>query len=313
MTAEQNELDVELLNDKQIRQILLAEGGPSESVCMYLYEIARVPLLTPEEELRLAQIMSRGMDESRKQAPNPLYVVEGDQAKVQLTEANLRLVVSIAKKYISQDMPLLDLIQEGNIGLIRALEKFDYHRGFKLSTYATWWIRQAITRAIADKRRTIRLPVHVEEAIRRMNRTQLHLLQVLGREPTPEEVAEQMGISIDKVCEMRKFNRNPVSLETPVGEDESASLGDFLEDPTTVDPIDSAARGSLVSAIEIALEDLSERERDVLQWRYGLKDGASRTLEEVGQIFHVSRERIRQIEAKALRKIRSGKKLNGLL
>ena len=271
---------------------------------MYLREIGRVPLLSAEEEVRLAQRMERGKAELLKAAPNRRYVDDGDEAQRRLTEANLRLVVSVAKKYIGRGMSLLDLIQEGNIGLIRAVEKFDYTKGYKFSTYATWWIRQAITRAIADQARTIRIPVHMVETINRLIRISRRLLQDLGREPTSEEIAEQMEISADKVREIIKVSQEPVSLETPIGEEDDSHLGDFIEDHTALAPADAASHQLLKEQVEDVLESLTDRERKVLQLRFGLDDGRSRTLEEVGKEFHVTRERIRQIEAKALRKLR---------
>ncbi|MBE3560455.1 MAG: RNA polymerase sigma factor RpoD [Ktedonobacteraceae bacterium] len=276
---------------------------------MYLREIGRVPLLTAEEEVRLAQLMERGKQERLraerlKITPNRRYIEEGDEAQRRLTEANLRLVVSVAKKYIGRGMSLLDLIQEGNIGLIRAVEKFDYSKGFKFSTYATWWIRQAITRAIADQARTIRIPVHMVETINRLIRISRRLLQDLGREPTSEEIAAQMDISPEKVREIIKVSQEPVSLETPIGEEDDSHLGDFLEDHTALAPAEAASHQLLKEQVEDVLASLTERERKVLQLRFGLDDGRSRTLEEVGKEFHVTRERIRQIEAKALRKLR---------
>ena len=271
---------------------------------MYLREIGRVPLLSAEEEVRLAQRMERGKAELSKAAPNRRYIDDGDEAQRRLTEANLRLVVSVAKKYIGRGMSLLDLIQEGNIGLIRAVEKFDYTKGYKFSTYATWWIRQAITRAIADQARTIRIPVHMVETINRLIRISRRLLQDLGREPTSEEIAEQMEISADKVREIIKVSQEPVSLETPIGEEDDSHLGDFIEDHTALAPADAASHQLLKEQVEDVLESLTDRERKVLQLRFGLDDGRSRTLEEVGKEFHVTRERIRQIEAKALRKLR---------
>jgi RNA polymerase primary sigma factor len=273
-------------------------------VRMYLREIGRVPLLTAEEEVRLAQRMERGKVERLKPVPNRRYVDDGEEAQRRLTEANLRLVVSVAKKYIGRGMSLLDLIQEGNIGLIRAVEKFDYTKGYKFSTYATWWIRQAITRAIADQARTIRIPVHMVETINRLIRISRRLLQDLGREPTSEEIAEQMEISPEKVREIIKVSQEPVSLETPIGEEDDSHLGDFIEDHTALAPADAASHQLLKEQVEDVLESLTERERKVLQLRFGLDDGRSRTLEEVGKEFHVTRERIRQIEAKALRKLR---------
>jgi RNA polymerase primary sigma factor len=285
------------------------ESSLDDPVRMYLREIGRVPLLTAEEEVRLAQLMERGKAERLKAErlkiiPNRRYIEEGEEAQRRLTEANLRLVVSVAKKYIGRGMNLLDLIQEGNIGLIRAVEKFDYTKGYKFSTYATWWIRQAITRAIADQARTIRIPVHMVETINRLIRISRRLLQDLGREPTSEEIAEQMEISAEKVREIIKVSQEPVSLETPIGEEDDSHLGDFIEDHTALAPADAASHQLLKEQVEDVLDSLTERERKVLQLRFGLDDGRSRTLEEVGKEFHVTRERIRQIEAKALRKLR---------
>jgi RNA polymerase primary sigma factor len=280
------------------------ENSLDDPVRMYLREIGRVPLLTAEEEVRLAQLMERGKAEAAKPNPNRRIIEEGEEAQRRLTEANLRLVVSVAKKYIGRGMSLLDLIQEGNIGLIRAVEKFDYTKGYKFSTYATWWIRQAITRAIADQARTIRIPVHMVETINRLIRISRRLLQDLGREPTSEEIAEQMEISPEKVREIIKVSQEPVSLETPIGEEEDSHLGDFIEDHTALAPADAASHQLLKEQVEDVLASLTERERKVLQLRFGLDDGRSRTLEEVGKEFHVTRERIRQIEAKALRKLR---------
>ncbi|HET8853034.1 MAG TPA: RNA polymerase sigma factor RpoD [Ktedonobacteraceae bacterium] len=280
------------------------ESSLDDPVRMYLREIGRVPLLTAEEEVKLAQRMERGKAERLKPVPNRRYVDDGEEAQRRLTEANLRLVVSVAKKYIGRGMSLLDLIQEGNIGLIRAVEKFDYTKGYKFSTYATWWIRQAITRAIADQARTIRIPVHMVETINRLIRISRRLLQDLGREPTSEEIAEQMEITPEKVREIIKVSQEPVSLETPIGEEDDSHLGDFIEDHTALAPADAASHQLLKEQVEDVLESLTERERKVLQLRFGLDDGRSRTLEEVGKEFHVTRERIRQIEAKALRKLR---------
>jgi RNA polymerase primary sigma factor len=285
------------------------ESSLDDPVRMYLREIGRVPLLKAEEEVRLAQIMERGKQERQraerlKVIPNRKYLDDGEEAQRRLTEANLRLVVSVAKKYIGRGMNLLDLIQEGNIGLIRAVEKFDYTKGYKFSTYATWWIRQAITRAIADQARTIRIPVHMVETINRLIRISRRLLQDLGREPTSEEIAEQMEITAEKVREIIKVSQEPVSLETPIGEEDDSHLGDFLEDHTALAPAEAASHQLLKEQVEDVLDSLTERERKVLQLRFGLDDGRSRTLEEVGKEFHVTRERIRQIEAKALRKLR---------
>ena len=280
------------------------ESSLDDPVRMYLREIGRVPLLSAEEEVRLAQRMERGKAERLKANPSRRYVDDGEEAQRRLTEANLRLVVSVAKKYIGRGMSLLDLIQEGNIGLIRAVEKFDYTKGYKFSTYATWWIRQAITRAIADQARTIRIPVHMVETINRLIRISRRLLQELGREPTSEEIAEQMEITAEKVREIIKVSQEPVSLETPIGEEDDSHLGDFIEDHTALAPADAASHQLLKEQVEDVLDSLTERERKVLQLRFGLDDGRSRTLEEVGKEFHVTRERIRQIEAKALRKLR---------
>jgi RNA polymerase primary sigma factor len=282
------------------------ESSLDDPVRMYLREIGRVPLLSAEEEVRLAQRMERGRAEMLKPAASRNYriIEDGEEAQRRLTEANLRLVVSVAKKYIGRGMSLLDLIQEGNIGLIRAVEKFDYTKGYKFSTYATWWIRQAITRAIADQARTIRIPVHMVETINRLIRISRRLLQDLGREPTSEEIAAQMEISPEKVREIIKVSQEPVSLETPIGEEEDSHLGDFIEDHTALAPADAASHQLLKEQVEDVLDSLTERERKVLQLRFGLDDGRSRTLEEVGKEFHVTRERIRQIEAKALRKLR---------
>ena len=259
-----------------------------DPVRMYLREIGRIPLLTYDEELDLAK-----------------RVLQGDEeAKQKLAESNLRLVVSIAKKYVGRGMLFLDLIQEGNMRLIKAVEKFDYTKGFKFSTYATWWIRQAITRAIADQARTIRIPVHMVETINKLIRTSRHLLQQLGREPTPEEIAAEMEIPVEKVIEIQKIAQDPVSLETPIGEEDDSHLGDFIQDDDSPAPQDSAAYTMLREQLEEVMNTLTPREAKVLKLRFGLEDGKSRTLEEVGREFQVTRERIRQIEAKALRKLR---------
>jgi RNA polymerase primary sigma factor len=278
----------------EIDEELIAKAEAIDSVSlddpvrMYLKEIGRVALLKAEQEVHYAKLIEQGDEE----------------AKNQLTEANLRLVVSIAKKYIGRGMSFLDLIQEGNMGLIRAVEKFDYHKGYKFSTYATWWIRQAITRAIADQARTIRIPVHMVETINKLVRVSRRLLQELGREPNDEEIAEEMGITPEKVREITKVSQDPVSLETPIGEEEDSHLGDFVEDKEATAPSDAASLTMLRTEVEDILDTLTPRERRVLQLRFGLIDGHQRTLEEVGQEFGVTRERIRQIEAKALRKLR---------
>ncbi|ANY75687.1 RNA polymerase sigma factor RpoD [Paenibacillus lactis] len=260
----------------------------SDPVRMYLKEIGRVPLLSADEEVELSK-----------------RIEEGDEdAKRRLAEANLRLVVSIARRYAGRGMQFLDLIQEGNMGLIKAVEKFDYSKGFKFSTYATWWIRQAITRSIADQARTIRIPVHMVETINKLVRVSRQLLQELGREPTPEEIAKEMDITPEKVREILKVSQEPVSLETPVGEESDSNLGDFIEDQDALAPADAAAFELLKEQLEEVLDTLTDREENVLRLRFGLEDGRTRTLEEVGQVFGVTRERIRQIEAKALRKLR---------
>jgi RNA polymerase primary sigma factor len=260
----------------------------NDPVRMYLKEIGRVPLLSAEDEIGLAKRIEQGDEE----------------AKRRLAEANLRLVVSIAKRYVGRGMLFLDLIQEGNMGLIKAVEKFDHDKGFKFSTYATWWIRQAITRAIADQARTIRIPVHMVETINKLIRVSRQLLQELGREPTPEEIAKEMDLSTDKVREIMKIAQEPVSLETPIGEEDDSHLGDFIEDQEALAPADAAAYELLKEQLEDVLDTLTEREENVLRLRFGLDDGRTRTLEEVGKVFGVTRERIRQIEAKALRKLR---------
>ncbi|MDD4675882.1 MAG: RNA polymerase sigma factor RpoD, partial [Syntrophaceticus schinkii] len=259
-----------------------------DPVRMYLKEIGRIDLLTAEEEVELAKGIEAGDEEARRR----------------LAEANLRLVVSIAKRYVGRGMLFLDLIQEGNLGLIKAVEKFDYRKGYKFSTYATWWIRQAITRAIADQARTIRIPVHMVETINKLVRINRQLLQELGRDPTPEEIAAEMDIPPERVREIMKIAQEPVSLETPIGEEEDSHLGDFIEDEDALAPAEAASFILLKEQLEEVLETLTPRERDVLRLRFGLIDGRARTLEEVGQKFNVTRERIRQIEAKALRKLR---------
>ena len=295
----------------ELRESFSALTGEMESnlddpVRMYLREIGRVPLLSAFEEISLAKRMERGKRERTKPfATQHLSIMlDAEEAQRQLTEANLRLVVSVAKKYIGRGMSLLDLIQEGNIGLIRAVEKFDYTKGFKFSTYATWWIRQAITRAIADQARTIRIPVHMVETINRLIRTSRRLLQELGREPSAEEIAAEMQITADKVREIIKVSQEPVSLETPIGEEDDSHLGDFIEDHGALAPAEAASHQLLREQVKDALGSLTQREQEVLRLRFGLDDGRSRTLEEVGKEFRVTRERIRQIEAKALRKLR---------
>ena len=282
-----------LLNEEEEIEIIddvdVLEGVSTEDpVRMYLKEIGNVPLLTSDEEVELAKRVEQGDEEAKKK----------------LTEANLRLVVSIAKKYVGRGMPFLDLIQEGNMGLMKAVDKFDYTKGYKFSTYATWWIRQAITRGIADTGRTIRVPVHMVETINKTLRMTRTLLQELGREPTPEEVAERLNVTVSRVREVLKISRDPVSLDTPIGEEDDSHLGDFIEDDTVLSPADSATFSMLREELSTALESLTERERQVVRLRFGLEDGRARTLEEVGKEFNVTRERIRQIEAKALRKLR---------
>jgi RNA polymerase primary sigma factor len=294
-----------------------SEGGGFDPVRMYLKEIGKVPLLTGEQEVSLAKRIEAGVHATERledEAAAPLsdealaslqaVAVDGEIAKKQLTEANLRLVVSIAKRYVGRGMALLDLVQEGNLGLIRAVEKFDYTKGFKFSTYATWWIRQAITRAIADQARTIRIPVHMVETMNKVLRVQRQMLQELGREPTVEEVAAKVELTPDRVRDIQRISLEPVSLETPVGEEDDSSLGDFVEDPSAIAPATAAARALLTEAIEEALEELNDRERAVVRLRFGLDDGQVRTLEEVGREFGVTRERIRQIESKTLAKLR---------
>ncbi|WP_459128667.1 RNA polymerase sigma factor RpoD [Guggenheimella bovis] len=282
---DEEEVDVDLSADfsKVAKGISL-----DDPVRMYLKEIGRVPLLSAEEEIELAQRMEAG----------------DEDAKQKLCEANLRLVVSIAKRYVGRGMLFLDLIQEGNLGLMKAVEKFDYRKGFKFSTYATWWIRQAITRSIADQARTIRIPVHMVETINKLMRVSRQLLQDLGREPSPEEIAKEMGITEDKVREIMKISQEPVSLETPIGEEEDSHLGDFIPDLEAQAPADAAAFSMLKEVLMEVLDGLTPREQKVLKLRFGLEDGRARTLEEVGKKFDVTRERIRQIEAKALRKLK---------
>ncbi len=283
LSAEEEDLDMENL-DLSIPDSISIE----DPVRMYLKEIGKVPLLSAEEEIELAKKMELGDQEAKKR----------------LAEANLRLVVSIAKRYVGRGMLFLDLIQEGNLGLIKAVEKFDYRKGYKFSTYATWWIRQAITRAIADQARTIRIPVHMVETINKLIRVSRQLLQELGREPSPEEIAEEMNMPVDRVREIMKISQEPVSLETPIGEEEDSHLGDFLPDDNVPVPADAAAFTLLKEQLVEVLGTLTEREQKVLRLRFGLDDGRARTLEEVGKEFNVTRERIRQIEAKALRKLR---------
>lgn len=280
--------EVENLKLDEITETSYEGISVDDPVRMYLREIGKIPLLSYDKELELAK-----------------RILEGDEeAKQELAEANLRLVVSIAKKYVGRGMLFLDLIQEGNMGLIKAVEKFDYTKGFKFSTYATWWIRQAITRAIADQARTIRIPVHMVETINRLIRTSRHLLQQLGREPTPEEIAKEMDMSVEKVMEIQKIAQDPVSLETPIGEEDDSHLGDFIQDEDSPAPHDAASYTLLREQLEEVMNTLTPREAKVLKLRFGLEDGKARTLEEVGKEFDVTRERIRQIEAKALRKLR---------
>ena len=289
-----DDADIEKMDDEEEIELdkidlSVPEGVSIEDpVRMYLKEIGKVSLLTADEEIELAKRMEQGDEEAKKR----------------LAEANLRLVVSIAKRYVGRGMLFLDLIQEGNLGLIKAVEKFDYRKGYKFSTYATWWIRQAITRAIADQARTIRIPVHMVETINKLIRVSRQLLQELGREPTPEEIAEEMKMPVDRVREILKISQEPVSLETPIGEEEGSHLGDFIQDDNVPVPADAAAFTLLKEQLIEVLGTLTEREQKVLRLRFGLDDGRARTLEEVGKEFNVTRERIRQIEAKALRKLR---------
>ncbi|NLK76027.1 MAG: RNA polymerase sigma factor RpoD [Clostridiales bacterium] len=290
-TGEEEDEDIIIDEEEDIEtvDISIPEGiNIEDPVRMYLKEIGKVPLLTAEEEIELAKAMEQG----------------DENAKKRLAEANLRLVVSIAKRYVGRGMLFLDLIQEGNLGLIKAVEKFDFRKGFKFSTYATWWIRQAITRAIADQARTIRIPVHMVETINKLTRVQRQLLQDLGREPSPEEISEVMKIPVERVREIQKISQEPVSLETPIGEEEDSHLGDFIQDDNVPVPADAAAFTLLKEQLVEVLGTLTEREQKVLRLRFGLDDGRARTLEEVGKEFNVTRERIRQIEAKALRKLR---------
>ena len=289
-----DDMDIDGLDDEEEVELdkidlSVPEGVSIEDpVRMYLKEIGKVPLLSAEEEIELAKKMEQG----------------DENAKKRLAEANLRLVVSIAKRYVGRGMLFLDLIQEGNLGLIKAVERFDYRKGYKFSTYATWWIRKAITRAIADQARTIRIPVHMDETINKLIRVSRQLLQELGREPTPEEIAEEMDMPVDRVREILKISQEPVSLETPIGEEEDSHLGDFIQDDNVPVPADAAAFTLLKEQLVEVLGTLTEREQKVLRLRFGLDDGRARTLEEVGKEFNVTRERIRQIEAKALRKLR---------
>ena len=289
------ESEVEAFGDSENMERILEQEGLAidDPVRMYLKEIGRVPLLTADRERELAEIMFNTEDEKKR-----------DQAKNELVEANLRLVVSIAKRYVGKGMFFLDLIQEGNLGLMKAVDKFDYSKGYKFSTYATWWIRQAITRAIADQARTIRIPVHMVETIHKVSRYSRQMLQELGREATADEIGEKMGMSPEKVREIMKIAQDPVSLETPIGEEEDSHLGDFIPDEDTPAPSDAAASTILREVIEKELHTLTPREEHVIKLRFGLYDGRTRTLEEVGKEFDITRERIRQIEAKALRKLR---------
>ena len=296
-TEEDDEEEKEINLDLSIPEGLNID----DPVRMYLKEIGRVPLLSGEEEIILAQQIEAGSKEDASYQEIRL----GNSAKQKLIDANLRLVVSIAKRYVGRGMLFLDLIQEGNLGLIKAVDKFDYKKGYKFSTYATWWIRQAITRAIADQARTIRIPVHMVETINKLVRIQRQLLQDLGRDPSPEEIATGMGITVERVREIQKISQEPVSLETPIGEEEDSHLGDFLEDKDAVAPDDAASFILLREQIKEVFTCLTEREQQVLELRFGLKDGKHRTLEEVGQFFSVTRERIRQIEGKALTKLRN--------
>lgn len=317
--GEPNLADVEEVDISTYDQ-LPASLKVDDPVRMYLKEIGKIPLLTLDEETELAKLVVDGRDARSKlekieaDDQNTVSIEEyeklqdivekADQAKDKLVNANLRLVVSIAKRYLSRGLQFLDLIQEGNMGLIKAVDKFDYNKGFKFSTYATWWIRQAITRAVADQARTIRIPVHMVETINKLVRVQRQLVQELSREPTPEEVAERMEISVEKVQQIQRIAQEPISLESPVGEEEDSSLGDFVSDPHALDPYEYTAKMKLREELDAVLATLTEREERVLRLRFGLIDGRQRTLEEVGREFNVTRERIRQIEAKALRKLK---------
>lgn len=314
MDKELEEIEV---SKEELEDLSVPEGiNIDDHVKMYLKEIGKVNLLTPEEELSLAKRMADGEtakeqvaelgDEIEEDTKKQLdfLISDGEKAKKSLAEANLRLVVSIAKRYVGRGMLFLDLIQEGNLGLIKAVDKFDYTKGYKFSTYATWWIRQAITRAIADQARTIRIPVHMVETINKLVRVSRQLVQELGREPTPEELAKELNMPVDKVREISKISQEPVSLETPIGEEEDSHLGDFIPDDDAPAPSEAASFVLLKEQLGAVLETLSEREAKVLRLRFGLDDGRARTLEEVGKEFDVTRERIRQIEAKALRKLR---------
>jgi RNA polymerase primary sigma factor len=318
-------------DSEDVLDIRLADddlSSVSDPVRMYLREIGRISLLTPQQEVELAMLVEAGNRASERleeekatlnaedRAILARDVRRGNSAEQRLVEANLRLVVSIAKRYVGRGMPLLDLIQEGNLGLMRAVEKFDYRKGFKFSTYATWWIRQSVTRALADQGRTIRVPVHMVETINKLSRVQRRLLQEFGREPTIKEIAAELEVEPDRVSELRRIAQDPVSLETPLGEEEDSTLGDFVQDPEAEVPVRAAAFNLLQEYVAHALEDLNERERQVIVMRFGLEDGTVRTLEEVGRHFNVTRERIRQLETKALAKLRHparSKRLEGFL